>query len=64
MRAIYQEHGTKFIASVAHWATLSETLVQHNEHLRRFLEREGGNHLDLDRQLPRDDWSIHIDQIH
>jgi hypothetical protein len=64
MRAISSEYRAKFMAATAHWVHPDERVVAMNNELRRFFEAEHVDFLDLDRKLPHDDWSIHVDGVH
>ncbi len=64
MRAISAAYGSKFIASCAHWVHPDQNATWMNEHLREFFRREQMPYLDVDRLLPHDDYSIHVDHIH
>ena len=64
MRAISGEYGAKFLAATAHWTHPPERVVAINEELRRFFAREHIDFIDLDKELPHDDWSIHVDAAH
>ena len=64
MRAISEEYGAKFLAATAHWVQPPERVVVINEELRRFFAREHIDFIDLDKELPHDDWSIHVDGVH
>lgn len=64
MRAISSEYGAKFLAATAHWVHPSDKVVAINEELRRFFARERIDFIDLDKELPHDDWSIHVDVMH
>jgi hypothetical protein len=64
MRAISSEYKAKFLAATGHWVHPPEKVVVLNEELRNFFGREGIDFLDLDKDLPHDDWSIHVDEVH
>lgn len=64
MRAVGKEYNAKFIAGTAHWVTPPERQILQNDRLREFFERERVSYVDLDRLLPHDDWSLHVDQVH
>jgi hypothetical protein len=64
MRGISNEYGAKFLAATSHWVHPSDKVVAMNEDMRRFFEQEHIDFLDLDRLLPHDDYSIHVDAVH
>ena len=64
MRAISGEYGANFLAATPHWVHPSTTTAAMNDDLRRFFKAERIDFLDLDRDLPHDDWSIHVDAAH
>lgn len=64
MRAACLEYDCKFVASVAHWANFDEEILNFDQGVRDFYSSEKINFLDLQKELPHNDFSIHSDKVH
>ncbi len=64
MRASCREYDCKFVASIPHWVNVDDELQDFDKQVRDFFKSEGINYLDLENDLPHNDFSIHSDKVH
>jgi hypothetical protein len=64
MRGVSNEYGARFLAATAHWTHNTPSTVLQNQKMRQFFQQTGIPYVDLDAELPHDDWSLHVDHAH
>ena len=64
MRATCLEFNCKFVASIPHWVETNDDLLNFDNRTKDFLKSEKIDYLDLENELPHNDFSIHSDKVH
>lgn len=64
MSSACYEFDCRFVASIPHWVRVDDSLSYFDNQVRDFFVSEGINYLDLQNELPHDDFSIHSDKVH